>query len=155
MAFSIPLVGFGQLLLLKSPSKFTVSNKLPFSRDLLLTCSRCSVLSAKRCALHSTILTLGTGYIRSSNKYPTVYPWLEFYTRSNYCGNFPSTFVFLCVWHSANHREVTLKNGVGPLFSLTLPPYFFPLSYFAPYSTIWTPVTGYLIDRFHCHATKK
>ena len=28
MAFSIPLVGFGQLLLLKSPPKFAVSNKL-------------------------------------------------------------------------------------------------------------------------------
>lgn len=30
--FTIPLVGFGQLLLLKSPRKLTVSNKLPFSR---------------------------------------------------------------------------------------------------------------------------
>ena len=23
------------------------------------------------------------------------------------------TFVYLCVWHSENDREITLKNGVG------------------------------------------
>ena len=47
--FTIPLVGFGQLLLLKSPPKLTVSKQTALFTDLLLTFSRCPVLSAKRC----------------------------------------------------------------------------------------------------------
>ena len=96
-------------------------------------------------SLHSTIRTLGTGYIRSSNEYSTVYPWLEFYTRSNYSGNFPSTSVFLRVWHSANHRDVTPKNGVGSLLSLQLFLLIFPALLLRATLHYLKPGTGYLI----------
>ena len=52
-AFSIPLVGFGQLLLLKFSPKFTVSNKLPFSRTIANLFQVFSLIGKEvRAALH-------------------------------------------------------------------------------------------------------